>query len=49
MNQDDYNWLAADYVLGVMRGPEKAAFEANAARTSLGRLGVGLAKTPQPD
>ena len=32
MNQDDYNWLAADYVLGVMRGPEKAAFEAQMQR-----------------
>lgn len=27
MTDDDKNWLAADYVLGVMRGAERAAFE----------------------
>lgn len=27
MTQDEKNWLAADYALGVMRGAEKAAFE----------------------
>jgi len=27
MSDDDKNWLAADYVLGVMRGAERAAFE----------------------
>jgi len=28
MTQDEKNWLAADYALGVMRGAEKLAFEA---------------------
>lgn len=27
MTDDDKNWLAADYVLGVMRGAERIAFE----------------------
>lgn len=27
MTDDDKNWLAADYVLGVMRGAERTAFE----------------------
>lgn len=27
MTEDDKNWLAADYVLGVMRGAERSAFE----------------------
>ncbi len=27
MTDDDKNWLAADYVLGVLRGAERAAFE----------------------
>ncbi|HEY1059046.1 MAG TPA: hypothetical protein VGE55_09990 [Limnobacter sp.] len=27
MTDDEKNWLAADYVLGVLRGPEKLAFE----------------------
>lgn len=27
MTDDEKNWLAADYVLGVMRGPERVAFE----------------------
>ncbi|HEX4878422.1 MAG TPA: hypothetical protein VFV39_01125 [Limnobacter sp.] len=27
MTEDDKNWLAADYVLGVMRGAERTAFE----------------------
>ena len=27
MTDDDKNWLAADYVLGVLRGAERSAFE----------------------
>jgi len=27
MTNDEKNWLAADYALGVMRGAEKVAFE----------------------
>lgn len=29
MTEDDKNWLAADYVLGVMRGAERKVFEAS--------------------